>query len=359
MGYIRLILFLLFANLGCGLNNHNISGLSGSKAPDINVERSTFYIQNGRLFDKRGNLFIARGVNNTHNYYPEEAFDSLPHIKNLGFNIVRIVWCADTVVRKGRCDLKDIHPLSALERILRRLKELKLIGILNLQNATGSSNLNDLSQLVDWYVRPEVVDLLNDYQDILLLNIANEWFPETDDPENAYRNHYLQQIPRLRDAGLPHVLIIDARGWAQQFSSIPENYPAFQAIDQNILMSVHMFEQFSNPDKVKNDLKSARRLRIPLIIGEFNCVHYPGQPIACDTIMEESNDPSNPIGYLAWSFSGNSNPLEPLDIVQYSDWKTLSKVGHKIVNHPFGVKATAKPAELFRSADQQQHSVTD
>ncbi len=343
-------ILLTFFLIGCGSKVDNPAGINWPKGESWPAEPNTFFIRNGRIFDKTGQWFVPRGVNNTHNYYPEQAYSALPRIKELGFNTVRIVWCADTLVRAGRCDPKDIHSLSELEKILARLRSLELVGILNLQNATGSNDPSDLVHLVDWYTRPDVAELLTRYQDILLLNVANEWHGSFDDPTNIYRSTYVEQIPRFRKAGLNHVLLIDARGWAQQFSSISENYETFQSVDPNILMSVHMFDHFGDEAKVRTDINAARDQQIPLIIGEFSCVHYPGQDIACETLMETASQWDRPIGYLAWSFSGNSNPLEPLDVASYQDWTTLSPMGQKIIYHPQGIKSTSQTACLFQNS---------
>ena len=344
---ILLTLFLI----SCGAKVDSHADMSWSKEEHWPTEPKTFFVRHGRLFDKTGEWFVPRGVNNTHNYYPEQAYNALPRIKELGFNTVRIIWCADTLFRAGRCDPKDIHSLSELEKVLARLRSLELVGILNLQNATGSNDPNDLVSLVDWYTRPEVVELLTRYQDMLLLNIANEWHSSIDDPANVYRSTYVEQIPRFREAGLNHVLIIDARGWAQQFSSILENFATFHSVDPNILMSVHMFDQFGDANKVRTDLRMARNRHIPLIIGEFSCVHYPGQDIACEAIMEAASRLNPQVGYLAWSFSGNANPLEPLDVASYEDWTTLSPMGEKIIYHPQGIKSTSQTACIFQNSE--------
>lgn len=343
-------ILLTVLTVGCGSPQDKASATRASHWEPWPMEAETFFVRDGQLFDKTGHWFVARGVNNPHNYYPGLAYTGLTRIKELGFNAVRIVWCADTLVRSGRCDPKDIHSLAELERVLAKLRSLELVGILNLQNATGSNDPADLVRLVDWYTRPDVRDLLVRYQDMLLLNIANEWHGSWDDPNHIYRRTYQSQIPRFRQAGLKHVLLVDARGWAQQFSSIPENYAAFRAIDPNILMSIHMFDQFGDPAKVTADIEAARAENIPLIIGEFSCSHYPGQPVACEAILDAAKNWDHPVGLMAWSFSGNGSPLEPLDVVSNKDWTTLSPFGKRIVHHPSGIKATAKTACIFPSA---------
>ncbi|MCX6128178.1 MAG: cellulase family glycosylhydrolase [Proteobacteria bacterium] len=306
----------------------------------------TFTVQNGQVIDPVGKTFVIRGVNNPHNYYARESFEALSNIKNLGFNSVRIVWCADTLLRIGRCEQKDLHPIEDLQAILRRMRELKLVAILNLQNATGSDSVSDLQKMVDYLIQPEVKKILIENQDILLLNIANEWYGTWDKSRN-YVNAYLQMIPQLRQAGLPHVLLIDARGYGQDFSSIPEHASELLNLDHNLLFSSHMYDAYSSASHVRSDFNRARAQQIPFIIGEFACSHGSRGPVDCATIMEEAENASQPVGTIAWSYSGNSSDLGDLNIVSMHDWKTLSSWGENLINSTFGIKATAREACLF------------
>ncbi|MFW7379804.1 MAG: glycoside hydrolase family 5 protein [Oligoflexus sp.] len=309
--------------------------------------QSTFYVKNGKLFDKSGHEFIMRGVNNPHAYYLEQSYQALTEIKNMGFNTVRIVWCADNLQRADRCDPKDMHPIEELRKVLKRMKELQLVAVLNLQNATGSDETEHLAAMVDWYLKPDVKQVLIDYQDILLLNIANEWFGTWSDAAQNYRKTYMEQIPRFRDEGLDHVLIVDARGWGQQFESIPENYAAIQAVDDNLMFSAHLYDVFDSKEKVEKVFNTVRQQNIPFLVGEFGCEHYPGQPVECEAIMKEANSQAGRYGYLAWSFSGNSGILKALDVVESSNWKELTDWGRTLLNDPNGIKYSSQTACFF------------
>jgi mannan endo-1,4-beta-mannosidase len=228
------------------------------------------------------------------------------------------------------------------------MRRLELVAVLNLQNATGSNEPDDLAKLIDWYTRPDVVELLNSYQDMLLINLANEWYGSWEDPQDLYTQSYLREITRIRGAGLSHTLIVDARGWGQQFSSILDTYEAFQMHDSNLLFSSHMYDIFNSDEVVESAFRSARDKKIPLIIGEFGCSHYPGQEVACSAIMKNAEQSDHKYGYIAWSFSGNSNPLDGLDLFLRSDWTTLSSYGDRIVNtDPDGIVNTSMVACLF------------
>lgn len=322
--------------------------LVDGKNPNTDKSAQSFYIKQGRLYDKNNYEFIMRGVNNPHAYYRDQSFEALSTIKDMGFNTVRIVWCADTLIRAGRCDAKDIHPLEELSRILEKMRELHLVAVLNLQNATGSNAISDLNKMIDYYTKPDVVTLLNKHKDMLILNLANEWYGSWKDPEMLYLQGYKSAIGRMRDAGLNQVLMIDAAGWGQDFSSIPRYAKDLLAVDQNLIFSSHMYDVFSSAAKVEQSFATIREQKIPYAIGEFACDHYPDQPkVACDTIMKEANRGEQKYGFLGWSFTGNGSELKNLDVVSSDDWFSLSEWGEKLVNGPDGVRATAKAACIF------------
>jgi mannan endo-1,4-beta-mannosidase len=297
--------------------------------------------------DYTGKPFLIRGINNLHAYYADRAYQALDAIKSMGFNTVRVIWCADNLTRGGRCDDKDIHPLAELQRILEALRSRGLVAILALQNATGSDDPEHLRALVEWYGREDVKTLLNAYQDMLIINVANEWFASWGDPEQVYLKTYQQEILRMRAMGLRHVLMIDAAGWGQQVSSIATHYKDLLATDPNLLFSAHMYEVFASPEKVGGDFNTAGDGGIPFVVGEFACNHRAGQAVACEEIMGQSSPSNHAVGYLGWSYSGNSEDLSQLDVTKSDDWQTVTPWGATLLDDPHGIRATARPACFF------------
>ncbi|MCX6129793.1 MAG: hypothetical protein NTX25_12135 [Proteobacteria bacterium] len=159
--------------------------IDAQSQPNLNIGQS-FFIKEGRLFDKTSHEFIMRGISNPHNYWKEKAFNVLPLLQDSKFNTVRIVWCADTLIRTGRCEPKDVFPIEELVRILQELRARAMVGVLNLQNATGSDSSADLQAMVEYLLKPEVKQVLLEYQDMLLLNIANEWYGTMDSPGSNF-----------------------------------------------------------------------------------------------------------------------------------------------------------------------------
>ena len=332
------------------LLDREIAGQSNSIQPQqIRQKHGTFYINNGRLFDPTGEEFIFRGINNADAYYKEQSLAALDHIKELGFNGVRIVWCADTLIRAGRCENKDVHSPVHLQEILAKMEQLKLVAVLNLQNPTGSNESKHLAAMTDYLIRDDIAPILKRYQHMLLLNVANEWYGKWDE-SRIYVETYKSQISKIRQAGLEHVLLVDARGWGQDFSSIPQFAEELLAEDSNLMFSSHLYDVYSEASKVRSIFSQIREKQLPFIIGEFACDHYPYQPrVDCATIMSEASREDSPFGYIAWSYSGNSSELNKLDVVSRDDWKSLTPWGVRLVDGVDGVKQTSKEASLFNN----------
>lgn len=305
-----------------------------------------FSLKGTQLLDASGQPFLIRGVNTPNAYFYDESLAAVSTIKDLGFNTVRIVWCADTLLRPGRCEAKDLHPVADLDRLLETVRGAKMVAVLNLQNATGSDSIDDLQKMADYLTRADVVEVLNRYSGMLLINIANEWLG-TWNKASTYVEGYRRVVPRLRQAGLTQPLIVDASGYGQEFASVLKAAADLTAIDPNLLISAHMYDMFSTPASVTQALAAARERKIPLMIGEFACSHGSRGPVACETILDEAAKAEQPLGLIAWSFSGNSPDLSDLNIVDGGDWQSLTPWGSKLLKTANGIAATAKEAAEF------------
>ena len=320
---------------------------NGAQSAVTGQAAGTFYVSDGRLYDKSGAPFLIRGVSNAHNYYLTEALAALPRIKGFGFNTVRVVWCADTLEREGRCDKKDMHSPGELADIINQMRSLQLVAVLEMQNSTGSDDPAHLSLMADYYTKPEILDILMKNKDMIIINIANEWFGAWQDTSGTYIEAYKSVITRLRQAGLPHLLMIDGGGWGQDFESIKRSYQQLMAADSNVMFSTHMYDVFSSETAVKDAFAFIRANKIPWVVGEFGCSHGDRGAVACDSILTEASSSQGTYGYIAWSYAGNGGGLEDLDIT--SDWSNLSAWGKRLLNSPGGITATAKVACFFDS----------
>ncbi len=316
------------------------------------VASETFSTQNGALIDPSGKAFVIRGINMPFAYYFDQSFTAIDLVKSSGFNSVRVVWCADNFQDAGgRCQPKDFRTAADLDRVLTKITDMRLVTVFNLQNATGQDTVGPLNLMADYLLKDDIKAVLMKHKKNVIVNIANEWMGAWTKNRN-WVDGYREVIQKLRKGGLPHVLVVDARGWGQDFSSIEEDAAELMALDKNLLFSSHMYAEYGTDQKIQEKLTFIRNRKIPFMIGEFGCTHYDdasgqNKTVACDAILRESASSSYPIGTMAWSFTGNRSQEVDLDVFSASDWKTLTTYGQKVVNSTYGVKATAKQACYF------------
>ncbi|HEY3593554.1 MAG TPA: cellulase family glycosylhydrolase, partial [Polyangiaceae bacterium] len=263
------------------------------------------------------------------------AYGALDSIAALGTNAVRVVW--ETTGGSA----------ALLRRILRHVVELKMIPILELHDVTGKTDNASLLAMANYYASADVKQVLLDYEEFLLINIANEW-SGTD-----YRNGYSAAISALRAAGINHTLVIDANGFGQNAMSIFTDGAALMAADSqhNLVFSVHMYDAFSaarggGDAMITSTLQQAVTAGLPLIVGEFG---WQGgtPPVAVDASFIMSECARLKLGSLAWSWKGNDTSLSYLDLAVDWEGMQLSSWGTQVTQGASAITATAKRASIF------------
>jgi len=314
-----------------------------------------FFIQNGRLTDAYGHPFVMRGVSNPHLWFDTGAqylaYTALDPIASYGTNTIRVIW--DTTTLAGLPPVAVPAPASLLAEDLFRIVQLKMVPMVELQGATGLADTASLQAMAAYYVRPEVKKVLSDFQDYLLINIANEWSGTTN-----YESAYAQAINLLRTNGITHTLVIDAPAFGEIVQSEATrnadiaawfaNATTLLATDplHNLLFSVHMYDFYptSNPATVSQVLNFAGvGTTIPLVVGEFGWMH---DGIAVDYLDIMSMCQTRGIGYLGWSWFGNAVGTSVQDLNMVTSWggPLASPWGTGITQN---IKATAVKATIF------------
>ena len=97
--------------------------------------------------------------------YKPESY--MPAIAATGANCVRIQWLTDDKVKeKGLND-------NSLKNVIQQAINNKLIPILELWTFTGSNEYSALQSAGNWWASK--IPILKQFEDKLLINIANEW----------------------------------------------------------------------------------------------------------------------------------------------------------------------------------------
>ena len=306
-----------------------------------------FFVVNGRLYDKFGNDFIVRGVNNPHIYFDSGnrylAYQALDQIAKDGANTIRIVW-------------NTTGSAATLARVIRRVVELHMIPMVELHDVTGSAVVTGnstatppipgLLDMAAFYARDDVKQVLLAYENFLLVNIANEWSGTDTD----FRAAYQMAVFQLRTAGINHTLVIDSNGHGQNSDRIIADGPALLAGDpqHNLLFSLHMYEEYSTSAAgqahITTALGQAAAMHLPLLVGEFGGMAA-GLTVDFQLILSECGRLG--LGYIPWSWKGNDPPLAYLDMAV--DWpgQTLTAWGMAVIQGANGISTTARPASIF------------
>lgn len=311
-------------------------GSATAQAQEEPALATGLHISDGRLVEGNGNDFIMRGVNHAHTWYPGET-QSLADVKALGSNTVRVV--LSNGYRWSENSAADVASVVA------QCKANRLICVLEVHDTTGygeEAAADTLDGAADYWIGLQSV--LTGEEDYVIINIGNEPWGNTD-PE-GWTAPTIAAVEKLRNAGFEHTIMVDAPNWGQDWQGVMR--ATAQSVYEadttgNLIFSIHMYSVYDTAQKITDYLGSFVQAGLPLVIGEFG-----GPP-------DEWGDPDEDamlaaaeqyrLGYLAWSWSGNTDPI--LDLAIDFDPSRLSSWGERIFHGPNGIGETAQEATVF------------
>jgi mannan endo-1,4-beta-mannosidase len=298
-----------------------------------------FAIAQGRLVEKDGSPFVMRGVNVAHAWYRDQTRQTFADVAQRGGNTVRVVLANG--VQWART------PEAEVRNIIQWAKEKQLIVMLEVHDTTGygeKAGAATLASAVDYWV--SIKAALQGQEDHVLINLGNEPFGNGVSADTWTQAHQ-SAIQAMRTAGFTHTLVLDAANWGQDWEGImrARSRSVFDSDPlANTLFSVHMYQVYGSEGAVADYLQAFGAAKLPLIVGEFAADHY-GQTVAVEAILREAQ--ARGVGYLGWSWSGNSSDLRSLDIVNHFDNQSLTPWGEKLFNSANGITATARKARIY------------
>ena len=305
-------------------------------AVEPGTQATGLHISNGRLVEGNGNDFVMRGVNHAHTWYPNEL-QSLADIKAQGANTVRVV-------------LADGHRWTAnsasdVANVITQCKANRLICVLEVHDTTGygeDSAAGTLDQAADYWIGLKSV--LAGQENYIVINIGNEPWGNTS--PDGWTAPTIAAIQKLRSAGFEHTIMVDAPNWGQDWQQVMRtNAQSVYNADTtgNLIFSIHMYSVFDTAAEITDYLNAFVSAKLPILVGEFGgpADQY-GDPDE-DTIMATAEQLD--LGYLAWSWSGNTDPI--LDLVLNFDPAQMTSWGQRIFNGANGIAQTAKEATIF------------
>ncbi|TDB78655.1 cellulase family glycosylhydrolase [Micromonospora sp. KC721] len=299
-----------------------------------------FTVSGGKLYDANGNEFIMRGVNHPHAWYPQQT-SSFANIKSLGANTVRVVLnTGDRGTRNSAADVSNVVSLC---------KANKVICVLEVHDTTGygeESGAITLDRAVDYWL--SIASALRGQEKYIIVNIGNE--PYGNQGYGTWATDTANAIKRLRANSFSHTIMVDGPNWGQDWSFTMRDNAAwvFDADPQkNTVFSIHMYGVFDTAAEIRDYLGRFRAARLPIVVGEFGHDHTDGNPDE-DTILSYSQ--ANGIGYLGWSWSGNSSYVGYLDMAVNFNPNNLTSWGQRIFNGANGIRQTSREASVYGGA---------
>lgn len=298
-----------------------------------------FSVSGTQLLDGNGKPFIMRGINHPHAWYNYRT-KAFADIAATGANTIRVVLSdGQQFTRNSQEDVA---------RVVARCKDNRLVCVLEVHDVTGSgeaSAAGTLENATQYWI--DIAGAFNGEDDYVIINIANEPYGNGL-PASTWVDGHKNAIRRLREAGLTHTLMVDAANWGQDWQEIMlSNASAVAAADNlgNTIFSVHMYEVYQNRNKIESYVsRFLNNHNVPLLIGEFGADHR-GQEVDESSILSVAEQYG--IGYIGWSWSGNSGCCTSLDIVLNFDPNRLSPWGERLINGKDGIKQTSVLASVY------------
>ena len=267
-------------------------------------EYNGFSISGRHLYDRCGEKVILRGVANPNIWFEKNGNPRYAEIKQTNANVVRIVWTT-----QGTALQLDQAIINCIGQ--------QMIPMVELHDATG--DWSKLQLCIDYWVRSDVLAVLQKHEDYLLINIANEC-GDASVSNTTFRTGYEAAVEAMRASGIHVPLVIDGTDWGKNANILQAEGPYLINADpdHNLLFSVHMWWPqmygFTESD-IADEIAQSVEMDLPLMVGEFSQMHgacdedqiTATNSIAYKTIIRECQE--HEVGYIAWSWFGNCNPF--------------------------------------------------
>ncbi len=352
-----------------------------------------FFTLDGNLYDSNGNAFVMKGPNVVHAWGSYAAnYNTIDQIAKTGANAARLVTYRDIISDTGNPYTDAADTVAERKETIERYLANGLVPIIedhaSIADSASQSNPVALNEIVTHWL--ENVSWLKQYEQYVILNIANEWGP----PANAngsntvWRDNYITQVQRLRagpDGNLATTadninatIMIDSGGYGQDLYTIEHHADDVLAADpqRNIIFSIHLYgswrdesrpyELSSNPSAGYGPWNIATRLAawknrpqpLTIAIGEFawedfkdfGATSSPYGAYRTRRVLEIADQLD--IGWLGWSWNQSSpntlNMTSGASVFNYNSNTDLSRWGDLLINDPvLGMKASATRATFF------------
>lgn len=366
---------------------------------DAQTQPSLLHVDGRFLIDDCGDTIILKGVNVASIYYGYDDFgvSQIEEIAQTGANSVRIVLAKTfkTFPPPNYTEVINTTLPSHVEPIIQACLDNKMIPVLELHDFTGQSTetaINGANGAVAWWTQVEVKNLLLQYQNYLIINLANEPSPAvniTPAERLAMYNAYKTGIQTMRAAGYTCPIMLDGMHWGKDHSIFLEHGAALLADDEaaleaaqgeeyangNLLFSVHLYWPSNTSgapywthtqQAIADKFTAMGNSNLPFVFGELasddvaedwgnqnnGCPTYTPYSIDYEYMMELSAD--NHFGWFVWWWTSQCDGVAP-----YSNPLNMSHDGTFAQLYGDGlVMATTSPYSISNTAVRPTKLVT-
>lgn len=252
-------------------------------------------VNGANLLNQRGEKIVLHGVNKMFIFEQDLnkriGTNILPEIAKTGANCVRIAWSMQ------RFDINKVlidTSVQELDDVITNCKAQGMIPIVGLWDFTGDTNsrsgFDKLELYANFWVRPDVVRVLQKHENSLIINIANEAAPECNDSDEQlnlllpeYINSYRLVISKIRSLGIKVPLMIDGLDFGKSlkcFSFIRNGHSINTAtelldgdLEKNLIFSFHPYWSKKDTDGqtfVEDIFNQAVADKYCFVIGELS-----------------------------------------------------------------------------------------
>ena len=261
--------------------------------PSPSGPHSTYYVQDGALYDRCGEKVVLRGVNHP-TLELDRAGKALPEIAKTGANAVRLVWYATRNVAISEADAAITQAIAQ-----------HMLPILEMHDSTCAWPTDRLDEIESYWTSPAAVALLDKHKANVIVNLANEASAPN---APAFKLKYTSMLKSLRSAGIHVPVMIDGADCGRDYGMLLTQGPALLQADpdHNVLFSAHLYNPLSASElsKLFDDFAKAK---LTFVVGAFSSKQPPSCGVSLDfkTLISEAQ--KREVGWLAWSW-GDDNP---------------------------------------------------
>lgn len=363
------------------------------------TQPSFLHVEGRYLMDDCGDTIILKGVNIASIYYGSTDFgvSQIEEIAQTGANSVRIVLAKTfkTFPPPNYTEVINTTLPSHVEPIIQACLNNHMIPVLELHDFTGQSTetaINGANGAVAWWTHTDVKNLLLQYQNYLIINLANE--PSTavnitPAERLAMYNAYKTGIQTMRTAGYTCPIMLDGMHWGKDHTIFIEHGATLLADDEvaletaqgeeytngNLLFSVHLYWPSNTSgapywthtqQAIADKYTVMGNSNLPFVFGELasddvaedwgnqnnGCPTYTPYAIDYEYMMQLSEE--NHFGWFVWWWTSQCDGVAP-----YSNPLNMSHDGTFAQLYGDGlVMATTSPYSISNTAVRPAKLVT-